>query len=503
MTREHRRPIAPLVAAIFSLLALPASAQPVEAPPVAPPSLHTRTFEAAWRLVRDTHFDTTYNGVDWDAVHDEFAPRAREAQTTAQVRGIISDMLSRLGESHFALIPADVADVLPGEDDVEPAADTDPAPNTDTSGPDGATDGRPGGQGESGGEGTDPGSDWLDEPLDNESYGGGDAWLGLDVRTIDGRLVVTRVEPGSPAEQAGVHPGWIIEMIGRRDVARRLEALSRLDAGSDEIIAWQIFTSMLAGNPRTAARLTLLDADDTTRRLTLERVRQPGQMAKFGNLPTMNSHLEWSWLDADEFDIPDNARVGLIRFNIFMMPTSRQFERAVFELRGADGIIIDVRGNLGGIGALAIGMGGRLIDKPVSLGTMQMRGAALKFNISPQYVTSWGEPTEPFKGRVAVLTDPVSASTSEVFAGGLQAVGRARVFGQTTAGMALPAAMDRLPNGDVLLHAIADYHTSKGDRLEKTGVIPDVPVPLTREDLLAGIDAPLARAAAWAATGEE
>ncbi|MEZ6242325.1 MAG: S41 family peptidase [Phycisphaerales bacterium] len=477
------------LASLASLAALsPAGTQPADPSP----SSYDLTFETAWRLIRDTHFDPTYNGVDWDAVHEEFAPLAEHAGSQDEIRAIISDMLTRLGESHFALIPSEVADVLPGEDaaaDVAP----DEAPHPDAV----VHEESPA----KGAQAPDP----EEEVLENESYGGGDAWLGLDVRPLDGRLLITRVEPGSPADQAGIRPGWVITYIGKRDVARRIDSFAHLDlkSASTEIVAWQILTELLSGELGSLARLSVLDADGNSRRLTLKRVPRPGEMAKFGNLPPLNSRLEWSWLDPEKYDIPSDVRVGYIRFNIFMMPASREFERAVYELRDADGLVIDIRGNLGGIGALAMGMGGRLVDKTASLGTMQMRGASLKFNLYPQYATSWGQPTHPFTGRLAIITDAISASTSEVFAGGLQAIGRAEVFGERTAGMALPAAMDRLPNGDVLLHAIADFHTSKGERLEKTGVIPDVPVPTTREDLLAGIDAPLARAAHWAATGEE
>jgi hypothetical protein len=84
-------------------------------------------------------------------------------------------------------------------------------------------------------------------------------------------------------------------------------------------------------------------------------------------------------------------------------------------------------------------------------------------------------------------------------AGGLRGLGRARTFGSTSAGMALPAAMTRLPSGDVLMHAIADYESSDGARLEYHGVPPDEPVPVTREELLGGVDAPLRAAAGWVA----
>jgi carboxyl-terminal processing protease len=98
---------------------------------------------------------------------------------------------------------------------------------------------------------------------------------------------------------------------------------------------------------------------------------------------------------------------------------------------------------------------------------------------------------------VAILTDEMTASTSELFAGGLQALGRARVFGATSSGQALPSLMPRLPNGDVLLHAVADMKGPGGVRWEGPGVVPDMPAPVTREALLAGRDPALDAAVAW------
>ena len=64
-------------------------------------------------------------------------------------------------------------------------------------------------------------------------------------------------------------------------------------------------------------------------------------------------------------------------------------------------------------------------------------------------------------------------------------------------GQALPALFERLPNGDVLVHAYGDFVTDTGVRLEGRGVVPDEEVPLLRSDLLAGRDATLERALAW------
>jgi carboxyl-terminal processing protease len=81
-------------------------------------------------------------------------------------------------------------------------------------------------------------------------------------------------------------------------------------------------------------------------------------------------------------------------------------------------MVIDLRGNPGGIGGMAMGMAGWLVDKPGQrLGTMYMRGATLNFVINPR--------AEAFNGPVAVLVDGSSASTSEIFAGGLKDLGRA------------------------------------------------------------------------------
>ena len=108
-----------------------------------------------------------------------------------------------------------------------------------------------------------------------------------------------------------------------------------------------------------------------------------------------------------------------------------------------------------------------------------------------------GERVEPFAGPLAILVDDMTGSASECFAGGMQSLGRARVFGQTSMGQALPALFAKLPNGDVLIHATGDFVTANGTRLEGRGVVPDEPVALSRTELLEGRDSTLAAALAW------
>jgi carboxyl-terminal processing protease len=120
---------------------------------------------------------------------------------------------------------------------------------------------------------------------------------------------------------------------------------------------------------------------------------------------------------------------------------------------------------------------------------MFMRDATLNFVINPR--------AEVFSGPVAVLLDGDSASTSEIFAGGLQDLGRARVFGTRSAAAALPSIFTTLPNGDGFQYAIAGYISQGGKALEGEGVTPDEEVKLTRQSLLAGHDAVIDAALAW------
>jgi carboxyl-terminal processing protease len=143
------------------------------------------------------------------------------------------------------------------------------------------------------------------------------------------------------------------------------------------------------------------------------------------------------------------------------------------------------------------GVAGHLFTEQVVLGRMKMRDSELEFPANPRVVMPDGRLVEPFAGPVAVLVDELTASASECFAGGLQSLGRARIFGRTTAGQALPASTRRLPNGDVLMYVVGDFVTATGQRLEGAGVIPEEPVTLAVDALRAGRDPDLEAALRW------
>jgi carboxyl-terminal processing protease len=182
-----------------------------------------------------------------------------------------------------------------------------------------------------------------------------------------------------------------------------------------------------------------------------------------------------------------------------MTAVDRDFQIAIDRFRSADGIVIDLRGNPGGLAGMIMGLSGHFFTERATLGVMTTKDAAqpLRFNANPRQVNALGQRVEPYGGPVAILVDGLTGSASECFTGGMQSLGRARVFGQTSMGRALPALFDKLPNGDVLIHAWGDFVTGTGIRIEGRGVIPDESVDVTRESLLAGPDAALERALQW------
>jgi carboxyl-terminal processing protease len=188
--------------------------------------------------------------------------------------------------------------------------------------------------------------------------------------------------------------------------------------------------------------------------------------------------------------------VGYIAFNLFFDPefVLGQFETALraYIADDAPGVILDLRGNPGGLGAMAMGVAGWFVERgEQSLGTMRSRNTKITFAIFPR--------ATPYAGPVAILVDGCTASTAEILAGGLQDLGRARIFGTRTAGAALPSAIETLPNGDGFQYALADYVSTGGRRLEGQGVVPDVEFEPTRAQLLAGRDPVLEAARAWIA----
>lgn len=430
-----RKGIGSALGLALALAAAPAAAQPVDG------AVAAASFDTAWSVIERTHWDTTYNGVDWDSVGRALRPRAAAARTGAELRAVLTQMLGTLRQSHFYVIPGEAQEAL-------------------------ETDG---------------------------AAGDGDA--GMKARLVDGRLLVSHVEPGGAAEAAGVRPGWEVERLGALDAARVLRTLADLPGGTEGSAAalqlQQAVAGALAGPEGAPLEAVFRDAEGRRAALSLVRRAPAGTVTRYGNL-TVRLRA-----DSRRVALGGGKTAGVIRFNFWFPLLARQVDLAVDEFRDADGIVVDLRGNAGGVGIMAAGVAGHFVDRPDTLGSWHMRDQTLHYVVNPRRVDTQARPVAPYAGPVAVLTDAQTASTSEFFAAGLQALGRAKVFGERTAGQALPSFARKLPSGDVLVHAMGDFTGPGGRRMEGEGVAPDVNAPPTRASLLRGEDPALEAALAW------
>ncbi|HZS52005.1 MAG TPA: S41 family peptidase [Bryobacterales bacterium] len=400
-----------------------------------PQSRNLRSFDYIWTTIRDKHWDPKLGGLDWQSVRDELRPRVEKTATPAEARPILQEMIGRLHQSHFGVVPSDIY-----QDIQEPSGQIAP-----------------------------------------EDEG----WTGLDVRVIGGKALVTSVDAGAPAYIRGVRPGWQLLKIDHAPVESLLEKVNTAYWNSTMrgLLLARAVLSKLNGRVGTQARIEFLDGAGKIVETDIARTRPSGIQSRFGYLPACYVRMESRRL---------GGNIGYIGFNFFLAPAAvmKKFEEAVKSCRECPGIIIDLRGNPGGIGAMAIGMAGWFINQPnQQLGAMYTRDATLHFIVNPRL--------ETYGGPLAILVDDCSASTSEVFAQGMRDLGRARIFGIKTAGAALPSVFERLPNGDGFQYAIANYLSKGGKTLEGAGVVPDEEVKLSRAALLEGRDPVLEAALRW------
>lgn len=405
------------------------------------------TFDSAWGTVRRTYYDSTFKGLDWNAVRRELRPRAERANTHAELRDVVRNMLERLGESHMTVLPQ-----------------------------------------EFGGSSEEPGPDGR--------IGG----VGIEARIVDSRLLVWRVAAGSPAERAGVRPGWIVQRIGDTDPDSAIAALRAVrDVRLRRTLTVQVtarLQSRFEGAPASRIAASFVDARGSTQSLVMQRDPIPGTPVKLGIMPTFV-------VSASSWRIPNtpvaNSCVGVVRFNYWLVPVMQELASAMPALGACAGIVLDLRGNVGGLAAMLSGVSGFLVDSTLTLALVKSRGQEIRYDVFPRRADASGNRLRPYDGPIAILVDGLTVSTSEIFAAAMRHVtgGRTRLFGERTAGQALPALASRLPSGDVLMHVIGDLRLSDGARIEGAGVRPDVELPLRRADLLARRDAAMEAALLW------
>ena len=300
----------------------------------------------------------------------------------------------------------------------------------------------------------------------------------IELKILDNQAVISQVKSGSTAEQAGLKTGFVIEKIDGKTVPELLAPLEKsfanrpLPEAQKKIHRERTLLSFFGGKVETKARIEVSNGKNQRQVFDVARVEHKGEMSQaLGNFPPQEVVFKTKRLENG---------IGYIRFNMWIIPQMPKIREAIRLMKDADGIIFDVRGNPGGIAGMAPGVAGLLVKKQTSLGSMTGRDSEIKFIVYPQ--------ADVYEGKIVIIADYGTGSTSEIFAAGMQEIGRAKVVGERSAGAVLPSLFDTLPTGAIFQYAISDYKSPKSILIENRGVIPDTEIKLTRQTLLDGRD---------------
>jgi carboxyl-terminal processing protease len=174
--------------------------------------------------------------------------------------------------------------------------------------------------------------------------------------------------------------------------------------------------------------------------------------------------------------LPGN--IGYIRLDSFISSKANQeMKSALKKLSNADGIVLDLRNNPGGLLANAIEIANMFLDKGIIVSTIDFEGYKNSQPVSGTPVTH-----QP----LVLLINSGSASASEILSGALRDNGRAKLVGQKSFGKGLVQAINKLEDGSGINVTIAQYLTPNDTNINKVGIVPDYKVELKDDDLLKG-----------------
>jgi carboxyl-terminal processing protease len=195
--------------------------------------------------------------------------------------------------------------------------------------------------------------------------------------------------------------------------------------------------------------------------------------------------VEWRVLDAGH-------NLGYVRISIFGERTGEELQQGLAELagKGVNKLVLDLRGNGGGLLDAAVDSVSQLVKQGVVLREVKRGGAEQVYPIKTVHSPAYDWP-------IVVLVDGGTASASEITAGALRDQQRGVLIGEKTFGKGSVQRVHELSDGSSLHVTVARWLTPNGTQLDKVGLTPAVQVPLTDDDRKAGRDPQLDRATAW------
>jgi carboxyl-terminal processing protease len=254
-------------------------------------------------------------------------------------------------------------------------------------------------------------------------YGG----LGMSIQLRDKQIVVERVFPHSPAEKAGVLEG---------------DRIIQVDTASTRDWSTQKASDVLTGTPGTGVKV----------KFSRPGVAQPIEMQftrAIIHVPAIPYGITF-------------GGVGYVPLQSFNENAASELEEAIRSVtsRGAKGVIIDLRGNPGGILEQSLTVSNLFLRSGLEIASVRSRTG------DAQSYVARGQPTLPTTPLI-VLTDERAASASEIVAGALQDHDRAVIVGQTTFGKGLVQSVFNLDGGYALKLTTAKWFTPSGRSIQR------------------------------------
>lgn len=280
----------------------------------------------------------------------------------------------------------------------------------------------------------DPHSKYLSaETLksNNETLNGSFAGVGIHYQILNDTMIVLNVVPGGPAQMAGIIAGdKLLEVDGISTVGKELSN--------------SFLSAKLRGPKGTKPNLKVLRHADKSIQ-TIEITRDNISI----NTLSVNYMI--------------SKTTGFIRITNFSRNTNLEFQMAVMQLQseGMKNLIVDLRGNPGGLMIASINMADAFLEDGKLI--VYTEGA---HSARTEYKATAGGALE--KGKVVVLIDGNSASASEIFAGAIQDWDRGIIMGRRSFGKGLVGRNYTLPDGSAIRITTGRYYTPSGRCIQKS-----------------------------------
>ena len=262
--------------------------------------------------------------------------------------------------------------------------------------------------------------------------------IGVNIATISGKIKIINVVDGTPAQAANLQPDDIILEINGQNV----NGLPLADVAN-----------LVRGPENTFVDLLILrNKDKFTKRILRKEIK----------IKTVKSSVD--------------KNIGYIQITSFIGSTTpNEFLEALEKTKKTDGLILDLRGNTGGLLPNAIFIANLFIQEGKLVSIVDRNG--YKYDIQAQ------DTDLDINKPMIVLVDGGSASASEILSGALKDYNKAKLLGTKTYGKGMVQKIYPMPNETGLNLTIAKYLTPSGTDINKKGIAPDYEVQFTPDDI--------------------